>query len=45
MLVENEVMVAIQVLGKLRETISVAKGLPREELARYVRYVEGGNAC
>ena len=32
MLIEDEVTVAIQVLGKLRDTITVAKGLPREEL-------------
>jgi leucyl-tRNA synthetase len=32
LLVEDEVTVAIQVLGKLRDTITVAKGLPREEL-------------
>ncbi len=32
LLVEDEVTVAIQVLGKLRDTITVAKGLPRVEL-------------
>ncbi|MFN9579260.1 MAG: class I tRNA ligase family protein, partial [Novosphingobium sp.] len=32
LLVEDEVTIAIQVLGKLRDTITVAKGLPREEL-------------
>ncbi len=32
MLVEDEVTIAIQVLGKLRDTITVAKGLPREEI-------------
>ncbi|MFM5950655.1 MAG: leucine--tRNA ligase, partial [Novosphingobium sp.] len=32
LLVEDEVTVAIQVLGKLRDTLTVAKGLPREEL-------------
>jgi leucyl-tRNA synthetase len=32
LLVEDEVTVAIQVLGKLRDTITVAKGMPREEL-------------
>ena len=32
LLVEDEVTVAVQVLGKLRDTITVAKGLPREEL-------------
>ncbi|WP_374283710.1 leucine--tRNA ligase [Novosphingobium sp.] len=32
LLVEDEVTVAIQVLGKLRDTVTVPKGLPREEL-------------
>ncbi|MCC6926661.1 leucine--tRNA ligase [Novosphingobium sp.] len=32
LLIEDEVTVAIQVLGKLRDTVTVAKGLPREEL-------------
>ncbi|MBA4162769.1 MAG: leucine--tRNA ligase, partial [Novosphingobium sp.] len=32
MLVDDEVTIAIQVLGKLRDTITVAKGLPREEI-------------
>jgi leucyl-tRNA synthetase len=32
LLVDDEVTIAIQVLGKLRDTITVAKGLPREEL-------------
>ncbi|HQA19146.1 MAG TPA: class I tRNA ligase family protein, partial [Novosphingobium sp.] len=32
LLVEDEVTIAIQVLGKLRDTITVAKGLPREEV-------------
>ncbi len=32
LLIEDEVTIAIQVLGKLRDTITVAKGLPREEL-------------
>ncbi len=32
LLVEDEVTIAIQVLGKLRDTVTVAKGLPREEL-------------
>jgi len=32
LLVEDEVTVAIQVLGKLRDTITVAKGMPRDEL-------------
>ncbi|WP_309752106.1 leucine--tRNA ligase [Novosphingobium sp.] len=31
-LVDDEVTIAIQVLGKLRDTVTVAKGLPREEL-------------
>ena len=32
LLLDDEVTVAIQVLGKLRDTITVAKGLPRDEL-------------
>ncbi|PKB19306.1 leucyl-tRNA synthetase [Novosphingobium kunmingense] len=32
LLVEDEVTIAIQVLGKLRDTVTVAKGLPRDEL-------------
>ena len=32
LLVEDEVTVAIQVLGKLRDTVTVAKGLPKDEL-------------
>ncbi len=32
LLIEDEVTIAIQVLGKLRDTITVAKGLPRETL-------------
>ena len=32
LLVEDEVTIAIQVLGKLRDTVTVAKGLPKEEL-------------
>jgi len=32
LLVEDEVTVAIQVLGKLRDTITVAKGLPKDQL-------------
>ncbi|MBS0474427.1 MAG: leucine--tRNA ligase [Proteobacteria bacterium] len=32
LLVEDEVTIAVQVLGKLRDTITVAKGLPREEV-------------
>ena len=32
LLVEDEVTVAIQVMGKLRDTLTVVKGLPKEEL-------------
>ncbi|MFN3516194.1 MAG: leucine--tRNA ligase [Novosphingobium sp.] len=32
LLVDDEVTIAIQVLGKLRDTVTVAKGLPREQL-------------
>ena len=32
LLVEDEVTVAIQVKGKLRDTITVAKGLPQAEI-------------
>lgn len=32
LLVEDEVTIAIQVKGKLRDTLTVAKGLPRSEL-------------
>ena len=32
LLVEDEVTIAVQVLGKLRDTLTVAKGLPKEEL-------------
>ncbi len=32
LLVENEVTIAVQVRGKLRDTLSVAKGLPQDEL-------------
>ncbi len=32
LLIEDEVTIAIQVLGKLRDTITVTKGLPREEI-------------
>ncbi|MDE2436568.1 MAG: leucine--tRNA ligase [Sphingomonadales bacterium] len=32
LLIEDEVTIAVQVLGKLRDTITVAKGLPREEV-------------
>ncbi|MGE4410769.1 MAG: leucine--tRNA ligase [Sphingobium sp.] len=34
MLVEDEVTIACQVMGKLRDTITVPKGLPKEELER-----------
>ena len=32
LLVDDEVTIAVQVMGKLRDTITVAKGLPRAEL-------------
>ncbi|WEK45336.1 MAG: leucine--tRNA ligase [Candidatus Andeanibacterium colombiense] len=32
LLVEDEVTIAVQVMGKLRDTLIVAKGLPKEEL-------------
>ena len=32
LLVEDEVTVAVQVKGKLRDTLTVAKGLPNAEL-------------
>jgi leucyl-tRNA synthetase len=32
LLVEDEVTVAVQVMGKLRDTITVAKGLPKDQL-------------
>ncbi|MFM2300535.1 MAG: hypothetical protein RLZZ84_271 [Pseudomonadota bacterium] len=32
LLVEDEVTIAIQVLGKLRDTITVAKGLPKDQI-------------
>jgi len=32
LLIEDEVTIAVQVLGKLRDTLTVAKGLPKEEL-------------
>ncbi len=32
LLVEDEVTIAIQVLGKLRDTITVAKGLPKDQV-------------
>jgi leucyl-tRNA synthetase len=34
LLVDDEVTVAIQVKGKLRDTLTVAKGMPKEELER-----------
>jgi leucyl-tRNA synthetase len=34
LLVDDEVTVAVQVKGKLRDTLTVAKGTPREELER-----------
>ncbi|BEV02599.1 leucine--tRNA ligase [Novosphingobium olei] len=34
LLIDDEVTVAVQVKGKLRDTLTVAKGLPREELER-----------
>jgi leucyl-tRNA synthetase len=48
LLVEDEVTIAIQVNGKLRDTLVMAKGLPREEIAaaalasdKVVRILEG----
>ena len=32
LLVDDEVTIAIQINGKLRDTLTVAKGLPREEM-------------
>jgi leucyl-tRNA synthetase len=32
LLVDDEVTVAVQVMGKLRDTITVAKGLPKDQL-------------
>jgi leucyl-tRNA synthetase len=32
LLVEDEVNIAIQVKGKLRDTLTVAKGLPQDEI-------------
>ena len=32
LLIEDEVTVAVQVKGKLRDTLTVAKGTPKEEL-------------
>jgi leucyl-tRNA synthetase len=34
LMVDDEVIVAVQVKGKLRDTLTVAKGTPREELER-----------
>ncbi|GGB50751.1 leucine--tRNA ligase [Blastomonas aquatica] len=34
LLVEDEVTIAVQIKGKLRDTLTVAKGLPNEELER-----------
>jgi len=34
LLIEDEVTIACQVMGKLRDTITVAKGLPKDELER-----------
>ena len=34
LLVEDEATIAVQVQGKLRDTLTVAKGLPKEELER-----------
>ncbi|NML94415.1 leucine--tRNA ligase [Novosphingobium olei] len=34
LLIDDELTVAVQVKGKLRDTLTVAKGLPREELER-----------
>ena len=34
LLVDDEVTIACQVMGKLRDTITVAKGTPRDELER-----------
>ncbi|MDB5710838.1 MAG: leucine--tRNA ligase [Sphingomonas bacterium] len=48
LLVEDEVTIAIQVNGKLRDTLTMAKGLPREEIEaaalasdKVVRILEG----
>jgi len=48
LLVEDEVTIAIQVNGKLRDTLTMAKGLPREEIeaaalasANVIRILEG----
>jgi leucyl-tRNA synthetase len=34
LLVEDEVTIAVQVMGKLRDTITVAKGMPKDELEK-----------
>ena len=34
LLVDDEVTVAVQVQGKLRDTLTVAKGTPKDELER-----------
>src|SRR3546814_18916869 len=34
LLIEDEVTVAVQVKGKLRDTLTVAKGTPKDELER-----------
>jgi leucyl-tRNA synthetase len=34
LLVDDEVTVVVQVKGKLRDTLTIAKGTPREELER-----------
>ena len=48
LLVEDEVTIAIQINGKLRDTLVMAKGLPREEVEaaalssdKIVRLLEG----
>ena len=38
MLVEDEVTIAVQVKGKLRDTLTVAKGLPKDELERRLHW-------
>jgi leucyl-tRNA synthetase len=44
LLVDDEVTVAIQVKGKLRDTITVAKGLPKDEWKRWPGFGQGA-AC
>ena len=34
LLIDDEVTIAVQVKGKLRDTLMVAKGMPRDELER-----------